>query len=105
MISQTHARHRFGTVHTCKVFRHKLVLTNVGVELARFRVKQPAAENLSVVYNPGALAPGMSLVLEVEVYVDEVRVCMRAACICACDCVHVHMFRNGLSLVGADTRT
>ena len=46
-------------------------MTNVGVELARFRVKQPTSEDVSVVYNPGALAPGMSIVLEVEVCVDE----------------------------------
>jgi len=58
----------FGNVAAGRVFRHKLVLTNVSVELARFRVVQPKSDRLSVVYTPGGMAAGMSIVIEVECF-------------------------------------
>lgn len=54
-----------------------MVLSNCGVEACRFRVRQPDDGNggmhqsVSLIYTPGAVAPGMSVVIEVEVWADE----------------------------------
>jgi len=58
---------RFGPVPVGKNLRFRMVLSNVGVETGRFRVRKPAHADVSVVYAPGPLAPGMSAALEVEI--------------------------------------
>jgi hypothetical protein len=60
----------FGTIRAGGVFRHKLVITNVSVEKARYRVKQPTSDLVSVVYTPGGVAAGMSVVIEIEIYAE-----------------------------------
>ena len=59
------------------LYRFKMVLSNCGVEACRFRVRQPddgagnVHPSVSLIYTPGAVAPGMSVVIEVEVWADE----------------------------------
>lgn len=60
----------FGSIRAGGVFRHKLVITNVSVEKARYRVRQPKSDLVSVVYTPGGVAAGMSVVIEVEIYAE-----------------------------------
>jgi len=63
---------KLGPVPMGKNLRFRMVLSNVGVETGRFRIKQPANPDVAIVYNPGPLAPGMSTVLEVEVFPGEI---------------------------------
>uniref|UniRef100_A0A7S4PD23 Uncharacterized protein n=1 Tax=Guillardia theta TaxID=55529 RepID=A0A7S4PD23_GUITH len=69
-------RANFGQLEIGKVYRFKLVLSNIGVELARYRIRQQTDNrNVRVVFNPGAVAAGMSVVLEIEINaVEEGRV-------------------------------
>jgi len=64
-------RANFGQLEMGKVYRFKLVLSNIGVELARYRIRQTESRNVRVVYNPGAVAAGMSVVMEIEINAEE----------------------------------
>ena len=55
-----------GVLAVSSVYRLGFSLRNVGVESARFRVKQPSTDGLRVVFKPGPVAPGMLARLEVE---------------------------------------
>lgn len=61
----------FGSICVGGVFRHKMVITNVGIEKGRYRIKAPKSGIISVVYTPGGVAAGMSVVIEIEIYTDE----------------------------------
>lgn len=75
----------FGPLQFRKLYRMKLLLLNIGTELSRFRLRQPKASNVSVLYSPAAVAAGMSVMLEVEISTtalgrirDELQVRIRA---------------------------
>lgn len=70
-------RAQFAQLLVGTLYRFKMVLSNCGVQPSRFRVHQPDDGNgnvhpaVSVIYTPGAVAAGMSVVLEVEVWADQ----------------------------------
>lgn len=57
----------FGAVRARLVYRLELQLLNTSVDYAKFRLRQPKASNLSVIYDPAQVAAGMSVTLTVEV--------------------------------------
>ena len=46
----------FGTVHHGQLSKIQLSLTNVSVEIGRFKVRQPKSAALRVVYTPGPVS-------------------------------------------------
>ena len=60
-----------GQIKEAQVYRFKMVLSNCGNQIARFRIRQPENDSVSIIYAPGGVAAGMSVVLEVEVWAEE----------------------------------
>uniref|UniRef100_H3AXY7 Sperm associated antigen 17 n=1 Tax=Latimeria chalumnae TaxID=7897 RepID=H3AXY7_LATCH len=59
----------FGVLREGYTYSVLVKVKNVGVDLCRFRVKQPpACIGLRVLYRPGPVAAGMNVVLEIELY-------------------------------------
>merc|ERR1712166_1256835 len=56
----------FGTVHHGQLSKIQLSLTNVSVEIGRFKVRQPKSAALRVVYTPGPVMAGMTCKMTVE---------------------------------------
>ena len=73
-----------GQIKEAQVYRFKMVLSNCGNQIARFRIRQPENDSVSIIYAPGGVAAGMSVVLEVDLFVC-LHFCRRA---CARACVH-----------------
>ncbi|XP_078322362.1 sperm-associated antigen 17-like isoform X1 [Crassostrea virginica] len=59
----------FGVLKEGCTYCYTVYLKNTGVDSCRFRIKQPPpATGLRIVYNPGPIAAGMRLELNVELY-------------------------------------
>ncbi|XP_037531803.1 sperm-associated antigen 17 [Nematolebias whitei] len=59
----------FGTLQEGTSSTITVILKNVGVDMCRFRVKQPpAATGLRVLYNPGPVAAGLHVELKVQLF-------------------------------------
>ncbi|XP_028285189.1 sperm-associated antigen 17 [Parambassis ranga] len=59
----------FGTVQEGTTSAITVVMKNVGVDMCRFHVKQPpAATGLRVIYNPGPVAAGLKVKLQVQLF-------------------------------------
>ncbi|KAE8621074.1 hypothetical protein XENTR_v10004672 [Xenopus tropicalis] len=60
---------QFGVLREGYTYTATVTIKNVGVDLCRFRVKQPPpSTGLRVTYTPGPVAPGMESDLEVELF-------------------------------------
>ncbi|KAM4611571.1 sperm-associated antigen 17 [Polymixia lowei] len=59
----------FGTLREGTSYAITVVMKNVGVDTCRFRVKQPPpATGLRVIYNPGPVAAGLQVELQVQLF-------------------------------------
>merc|ERR1712216_975633 len=56
----------FGLIETGGTYRLPISLTNISVEISRFRVRQPRHALLKVLFTPGPVMAGMTTKMEVE---------------------------------------